>query len=141
PFDLGMRLEVNHPLYALAWLGGGELIAQILSWRVNGTRLDRWRFVVAVGAVVAPVAVIAAARGRVFAPLDPAVSTFHTHIEEFFSLPRLVQALGPSTAAWFAGGFLLLLPAGLVVSLRDDRRMLVAFTSMITLPLVALACW
>ena len=28
PFHLGWRLEVNHPLFALAWLGGGELVAQ-----------------------------------------------------------------------------------------------------------------
>ena len=28
PYHLGLRLEANHPLYALAWLGGAELVAQ-----------------------------------------------------------------------------------------------------------------
>ena len=28
PSHLGFRLEVNHPLYALAWLGGGELLCR-----------------------------------------------------------------------------------------------------------------
>lgn len=34
PNGFAMRLEVNHPLYQLAWLGGGELVALVLAWRV-----------------------------------------------------------------------------------------------------------
>lgn len=30
PSHFGMRLEANHPLHALAWLGGSELIAQVI---------------------------------------------------------------------------------------------------------------
>jgi hypothetical protein len=29
PFNFGWRLEVNHPLYALAWWGAGELLADL----------------------------------------------------------------------------------------------------------------
>ena len=32
PYDMSMRLEVNHPLYALAWLGGGWSIAILSDW-------------------------------------------------------------------------------------------------------------
>jgi hypothetical protein len=32
PTHLGMRLEVNHPLYALAWLGGGWVIYEMTKW-------------------------------------------------------------------------------------------------------------
>ena len=32
PNRMGMRLEVNHPLYALAWLGGGWIIFEITNW-------------------------------------------------------------------------------------------------------------
>ena len=32
PYDLGMRLEINHPLYALAWFGGGWAIYEITRW-------------------------------------------------------------------------------------------------------------
>lgn len=29
PFHMGWRLEVNHPLYAIAWLAGGELLERL----------------------------------------------------------------------------------------------------------------
>ena len=29
PFHMGWRLEINHPLYALAWLAGGDLLARL----------------------------------------------------------------------------------------------------------------
>lgn len=32
PNHMGMRLEVNHPLYALAWLGGGWIIYEATLW-------------------------------------------------------------------------------------------------------------
>ena len=35
---MGWRLEVNHPLYGLAWLGGGELICQLGRLWVPGPR-------------------------------------------------------------------------------------------------------
>lgn len=46
PGHLGMRLEVNHPLYALALWGAGEFLAAVAEWRQSG-RLprgaERWR--------------------------------------------------------------------------------------------------
>ncbi len=38
PSHMGMRLEVNHPLYALAWLGGGEILSRLARWRVEGVK-------------------------------------------------------------------------------------------------------
>lgn len=35
PSHFGMRLEVNHPLYAIAWLGGGELLFRSTRWLVG----------------------------------------------------------------------------------------------------------
>lgn len=32
PSHLGMRLEFNHPLYGLAWIGAGELLIRIEGW-------------------------------------------------------------------------------------------------------------
>ncbi len=34
PNQIAMRLEVNHPLYALAWLGGGWVIYEMTNWIV-----------------------------------------------------------------------------------------------------------
>ncbi len=45
PDHMGMRLEVNHPLYALAWLGGGWIIYEMTKWiRANqcGTASFPW---------------------------------------------------------------------------------------------------
>ncbi len=36
PSHFGWRLEVNHPLYALAWWGGGELLARACAWLQGG---------------------------------------------------------------------------------------------------------
>ena len=41
PSHLGWRLEVNHPLYALAWLGGGELLCAALPAGVAGAPSSR----------------------------------------------------------------------------------------------------
>ena len=36
PSHFGMRLEVNHPLYAFAWAGGGEIIFRVSRWWGGG---------------------------------------------------------------------------------------------------------
>lgn len=36
PSHLGMRLEVNHPVYAFAWLGAAEVLTQLARWRLTG---------------------------------------------------------------------------------------------------------
>ncbi|HTB63020.1 MAG TPA: hypothetical protein VK737_05470, partial [Opitutales bacterium] len=36
PSHLGMRLEVNHPLYAFAWAGGGEILFRLSRWWADG---------------------------------------------------------------------------------------------------------
>ncbi len=38
PGHLDFRLEVNHPLFGLAWLGAGELLAQLARWRSDPKR-------------------------------------------------------------------------------------------------------
>lgn len=36
PGHFGMRLEVNHPIYAFAWLGAAEVLYQIARYRLSG---------------------------------------------------------------------------------------------------------
>lgn len=57
PGPIVLRLEVNHPLYALAWLGLGELIQRLSDWL--GGRKSTWS-VKAIPAVALALAVIAA---------------------------------------------------------------------------------
>lgn len=141
PHHFGMHLEVNHPLYALAWLGGAELVASGVEWRLSGIRVPIWRLTLAAIAVAAPVVVIAIWRSAVFAPLDPSIAQFHSGIEEFYSVSAFLRARGGDAAWRFAGGFLLLVPAGLAARSAQRDRLLLVFISAVVLPLVALACW
>jgi len=110
PSHMGWRLEVNHPLYALAWLGGGWWLAWLVSF------LARWRGLevasapaelggwmagaAATVALAAPVVSIFAFRSEVFVVSDPFLFALHQeYISEFrsawasFAGPGLAEKL------------------------------------------------
>jgi tetratricopeptide (TPR) repeat protein len=96
PNHLAFRLEPNHPLHALAWLGGGELIAQI-GERWLGSKADRWsgwrRLIWPVAAVMAAPLVLVIGRQSVFVPIDPFLATLHReYIQEFLPLWKTVRS-------------------------------------------------
>jgi len=136
-----MRLEVNHPLYAVAWLGGAELVAILIDWRVGHLPVRAWRLTLASLALVAPLLAIGIGGARVFVPLDPRVARLHRGIEEFYDLPSLIHALGGQAAWQFVVGFALAFPALLVVRSRTKDRILVAFAAMVVVPAIMMACW
>ena len=43
PSHLAMRLEVNHPFYALAWWGGAEIVGAAGAWALDRSRFERRR--------------------------------------------------------------------------------------------------
>jgi hypothetical protein len=57
PSHMELRLQVNHPLYGVAWLGLGELLTGLAGWmqrgRVYWTRREFFRWTLAVAAVAA----------------------------------------------------------------------------------------
>lgn len=102
PNHLGIRLEANHPLHALAWLGGGELIAQFGSWWLapaESRRLDpRQLWWPAVCVCLAPLAIVIGG-SKVFSILDPFMSRLHSdYIQEFLPIWRTVQNFDTKTA-------------------------------------------
>ncbi len=149
PSHLGLRLEVNNPLFALAWLGGGELVASVVQRRNDGRndgRIDGrfslgWRVGLASAFVLAPATVVLVLGPRVFAPLDPRVRQMHAGIEEFLSLPALIRATSPEIAWRFAIGFVLAIPVLLVFRRRGNERILITFASLVVIASVGLACW
>lgn len=97
PGHLGWRLEVNHPVYALAWWGGSEVLAQLGAWRcrVAGSPAIRpVRLLTALGALALPAVIIAVAGARVFVVFDPFVSRLSGFVSEGLSLARTVEVFG-----------------------------------------------
>lgn len=101
PSHLGLRLEVNHPLYALSWWGGAELTACALEALVaepeqrshtlrTFKQCARW----ATPAILAPALVIAWRGAEVFAPLDPFLVRLHATIAEFLPLYTRIMLEG-----------------------------------------------
>ncbi|HVM61031.1 MAG TPA: hypothetical protein VMV72_09195 [Verrucomicrobiae bacterium] len=93
PRHLGMRLEVNHPLYALAWWGGGEAVARIgerlaSGESVFGAGAARWL----AGLVPAVLATLVAPLAALFGPeswfvlRDPFLLGIHREIGEFLPI-------------------------------------------------------
>ncbi len=137
PSHLGWHLEVNHPLHAVAWLGGAELLARGTTW-IQG-RHAPWqrRELIVVGlATVAVLALpVAMDRQHTLAFLSP--EPFSTR------LTYLNDVAAPNVVAWILrDGFTLVVAATLLPLLligpavalllrrRTDpgRRQSIAFT-------------
>jgi hypothetical protein len=117
PAHLALRLEVNHPLYAIAWVGGGEVLCAavvlIARGRLSLRRRDVAGAIAGVAAVLALPVVIWCAPAT-FVVGDSFVWQMHTrYIGEF---QGVVRALGAQPGEWLCLGapmLLLLAPLAL----------------------------
>lgn len=105
PDQMGWRLEVNHPLYAFAWLGGGFLMGRIVR-AIGGGRFfddrpwDSLRVFGCVCLVGLPVGLIALLPQRVFWVSDPFLLALHQeYIQEFQNMITFVRSSG-SSLSW-----------------------------------------
>lgn len=126
PNHLGLRLEANHPLHALAWFGGGELIALLAAaWlaKPGERRPGVGSFVLPVVAVsLAPLAILIGG-ARVFSVFDPFLAELHrTHIQEFLPLWRTISGTGWKTFFNVIGLENVALVAGIIVLCISRRR-------------------
>jgi hypothetical protein len=121
PAHLGLRLEVNHPLYALAWLGAGDLLRR--AGRPAAGRNRVWLLLDGALIGLAP-AVVLLSRGAVFLPADPFLWALHEdYISEFRGALAHFAGFGPWQLLQFASPLpLLALPVAalLWVSRRGD---------------------
>ncbi len=98
PSHMGMRLEVNHPLYALAWLGGGELLSRLTRWRVQG--VAPWQgngaifgLIAAIGAVLVLPTLVKLYPEKYFWVTDEFLWKFHhDYIHEFKTIFAWAQS-------------------------------------------------
>lgn len=98
PHSMGMRLEVNHPVYAVAWAGAGELLFRFCR-RLRGGRLaekpgDRLVIPLAVVALALGPALIVLGPGRFFWVADRFFWTLNRDIREIQNLGRHVREIG-----------------------------------------------
>jgi len=113
PRDMSWRLEVNHPLYAFAWLGGSWLLCRLLEGRREGkfplgNPGDWLKAVLCVLMACAPVAAIILAGDRVFWVSDDFLLALHKeYIMEFQSVVGILRSEGQqqNVLVWVIGYF------------------------------------
>jgi tetratricopeptide (TPR) repeat protein len=122
PSNMGMRLEINHPLYALAWLGGGWIIAHLTHWLCSLGQAENpfpWRKLIGPLAACAVLPLVVLGDGAaVYIPFDPFMAGLWKNIRELLSLSMIIKLSGSSwfaTLGWFP---VLVLLAGVLVTLR-----------------------
>nr|MDI1247655.1 hypothetical protein [Lacunisphaera sp.] len=104
PSHLGWRLEVNHPLYALAWAGAGDWLARLAGRAqgqpVAGPSRDRLAALASLVALAAPLLLILLVPARTFVVADKFLWTLHVdYISEFAPLLSRFQGESPARIA------------------------------------------
>jgi hypothetical protein len=100
PRHMSWRLEVNHPLYAFAWLGGSWLLCRFLEGRRDGKfpfrKAGDWvKAALCVLVAAAPVAAITMAGDRAFWVSDTFLLALHKeYISEFQSIAGILRWKG-----------------------------------------------
>lgn len=112
PAHFGLRLEVNHPLYALAWWGGSELIAAVAHRRLGlpGSPPSRRVMAAALLALAAAPIVLLYGGRTVFLVADPVVGGLWRHVVEGMSLPMVARSHGLQLVAYDVAAAFLLVP-------------------------------
>lgn len=142
PNHLALRMEVNHPFYAVAWWGGGELVAQLCAWRLDG---GAWgprlrRLVLPLVAALLPAVVIAVGGAKVFIVRDPMILRISARVAEGLSLVKSIQHYGWHYA-WLRLPWVIaaLFPAIVLLFRRDAvSRFALAFALLTCLAFVGL---
>jgi tetratricopeptide (TPR) repeat protein len=146
PEHLGWRLEVNHPLYALAWWGGAEFAGIAGAWYLERARSIRrrlaWRLVPPVFAVLCVPAAIYWGGNAVFSLRDPFVADLRHFVVEGNSLPAIVREIGFRAVAYHVASCVLLVPAVILAwRARGEGATLLGFATLAAAGFIALGFW
>jgi len=124
PSHFGMRLEVNHPLYAAALWAAGEILATIAAWRsgtVPGGAM-RGRFFLALAVMTLPLLALVAGPDAWHAWRDGAMRRQHEFINEFEPFTNSLRNNGPLHLLARFGLLPLLLPLAFVLAKSNRVR-------------------
>jgi len=140
PLHMGLRLEANHPLYAVAWLAGGEIVAR-LAEDVRRSPLEMaWPWL----ALMALPVTIALGGTRVLAFTDPFMARLHgQYIREF--LPMWTTLTQASPAMVIRTGVMEAVPLAAALAtlaaLRGRSPAMLLFATFVAAVLLAMAWW
>ena len=140
PHHMAPRLEVNHPLYAIAWLAAGELVARRMGRTPMNGAQRWWPWI----ALVALPATILAGGANVLSFTDPFMVRLHAqHIREFLPMWKALADASTATIVRICVLEAVPLVAALVTLaiLRGRTPRLLVFMTLIAAPLLAMAWW
>jgi hypothetical protein len=124
PSHFGMRLEVNHPLYAAALWAAGEILATIAAWR-SGTEPSgalRGRLFLALAVITLPLLALVAGPDAWHAWRDGAMRRQHEFINEFEPFTNSLRNNGPFHLLARFSLLPLLLPLAFVLAASSKVR-------------------
>ncbi len=140
PSHLGLRLEVNHPFYALAWLGGGWIVARIGEWASQPSRSLKsfpWRETAWPAAALSSLpALILLGPPEIYLPKDPFIWRLHQNIVEFLPVLKRIAIGSMSWQGFFL--WLQVVPLAAILLLCVRRLGKGARASLLTLLLPVL---
>lgn len=141
PGHLGLRLEVNHPLHALAWFCGGELLYLAAARRI-GARPSNLRTLLPGACALAGLCLLPAAvflgPSSWFLVKDPAMLRLHERIGEFAPFAAHPAAGDPAALFRLFGVFLLAIPLACLAACSPSLDRARRGIALLPLPAAAL---
>lgn len=140
PLHMGLRLEANHPLYAVAWLAGGEIVARLAEDERRSPLEMAWPWL----ALLALPVTIALGGTQVLSFTDPFMARLHGHyIREFLPMWTTLAQAGPAMVIRTGVMEAVPLVAALatLAVLRGRSPAMLVFTTFVAAALLAMAWW
>ena len=147
PNHFGWRLEVNHPLYSLAWWGGAEAVAMLAAaWTAPAAadrRLSlRWpRLLLALGAVALPPFAIRFGCTTTFLASDPFVAELRHYVAESRSLSEMIRDFGFGSVLYdLVSALVIVAAAWLLWRRRPEGQVVLAALTLLNAIFFVMAC-
>lgn len=140
PSHMSMRLEVNHPFYALAWLGGGWIISIITAWILDEkpAPFPTISLILPLMACLVLPAVILIGGEDVYIPKDPFMQRLWGNITELLTLSQRMKYTGLTLKMAFGWYPLFLVVTVILLAMRSPGQSTKAVLVLLLLPILVI---